>query len=451
MTHFNLIVIGAGSGGVRAARMAASTGASVAVVEAKALGGTCVNVGCVPKKLFSYAAHYAEDFHDAKGFGWDVSVEGHSWQDLIDNKNNEISRLNGIYKNILENAGVKIIQGFACLTGENTITVNDETLTADKILLAVGGTPNAPSFKGAEHCFNSDEAFYLPELKQSMVIVGGGYIAVEFAGIFNALGLDVHIVYRGEHVLKEFDRPSTEFLVKQMLDKGVKLHLHAEITQVDDVDGIKHCLLNNGETLAVDHVFWAAGRKPLVEQLGLDKAAVKLNSHGFIEVDEHFETSTKGIFALGDVIGTPALTPVALAQAMAFVDQQFKGGNKQVDYNNIPTAIFSQPNVASVGLSEQQVVEQGIKVDVYQSDFKHLKHTLSGNQERTLMRIIVERESQKILGMHMVGSEAGELIQGFAVAVVAGLTKEALDATIGIHPTAAEEFVTMREFSYQLG
>ena len=447
---FDLFVIGAGSGGVRAARMAAAKGIKVAIAEEKALGGTCVNVGCVPKKLLVYASHFSEDFEDAAGFGWHVGDTSHSWSTLIQNKNKEIHRLNGIYQNLLENAGVRIFRGRARLTGAHSISIGSEIVTAERILITVGGTPYIPDFTGKEHVITSDQVFYLEDRPQRIALVGGGYIAVEFAGIFNGLGSETHIIYRGDKLLKHFDHGICHFASSEMQKKGIHIHYNTEIEKIEQMQDGLLCSFNNGHSLLVDQVMYATGRKALSSDLGLENTRAQTRDNAFICVDERFQTDEPSIFALGDVIGTPELTPVAIEQAMVFVDQQFGENRKSISYDAIPSAIFSQPNIAVVGLSEEVVLEKGLHADVYISEFRHLKHTLSGNAERVMMKIIVCKVSRRVLGMHMVGPDAGEIIQGFAVAVKAGLTKEQVDDVIGIHPTAAEEFVTLREASYSI-
>jgi glutathione reductase (NADPH) len=454
---FDLLVIGAGSGGVRAARMAAAKGVKVAIVEEKYLGGTCVNVGCVPKKLLAYAAHYADDFADAKGFGWQVGETNHNWSTLIHNKNIEIQRLNQIYLTLLEKAGVTVLNGRATLRDAHTVTIVDKTaatektLTAEKILIAVGGTPVKPECIGSEQGITSDQAFYLTQRPQRIAIVGGGYIAVEFASIFHGLGSEVHVLYRGKQLLKNFDHGAANFAVSEMQKKGIHIHLNTEIQSMKAHDNAYRCELNQGEPLLVDEVMFATGRKPLTAKLGLQHTRVQLQPAGTIIVNEQFQTAEPSIFALGDVIGTPELTPVALEQAMVFVDQQYGSQQRRMSYDAIPTTVFCQPNMATVGLSEEQVLEQGLSADVYLSEFRPLKHTLSGSSERMMMKMLVAKNSQKLLGVHIVGAEAGEILQGFAVAVKAGLTKQQVDATIGIHPTAAEELVTLRDVKYSLG
>ena len=448
---YDLFVIGAGSGGVRAARMSAATGVKVAIAEQKHLGGTCVNVGCVPKKLMVFASHFAEDFEDAAGFGWTVGERQFNWSTLIENKNKEIERLNGIYKRMLENAGVDILNGRARLVSDHSVEVDGKIITAEKILVTVGGTPSVPTFPGSEFVISSDQVFFLSEIPKTMVIVGGGYIAVEFAGIMNGLGVETHLVYRGDKLLKHFDHATSDFVAHEMQKKGITIHYNTNVEQIEKLEnGRLQCQLDNGQSLTAGQVMYATGRRSLTDDLGIEKVGLETRDNASIVTNDSFQTSVPSIFALGDVIGTPELTPVATAQAMVFVSQQYGDGKRTITYDNIPTAIFSQPNIGTVGLSEQAAVKEGFKIDVYQSEFRHLKHTLSGNEERVLMRMIVEQESQKVIGMHMAGPDAGEIIQGFAVAVKAGLTKSQYDATIGIHPTAAEEFVTLRDISYSV-
>lgn len=448
---YDLFVIGAGSGGVRAARMSAASGVKVAIAEEKHLGGTCVNVGCVPKKLMVFASHFAEDFEDAAGFGWTVGERQFNWNTLIENKNKEIERLNGIYKRMLENAGVGIVNGRARLVSDHSVEVDGKIITAEKILVTVGGTPSVPEFPGSDLVINSDQFFFLPEMPKTMVVVGGGYIAVEFAGIMNGLGVETHLVYRGDKLLKHFDHATSDFVAHEMQKKGITIHYNTNVEHIEKLEnGRLQCKLDNGQSLTAGQVMYATGRRSLTNDLGIEKVGLETRDNASIVANDSFQTSVPSIFALGDVIGTPELTPVATAQAMVFVSQQYGDGERTITYDNIPTAIFSQPNIGTVGLSEQAAVKEGMKIDVYQSEFRHLKHTLSGNEERVLMRMIVEQGSQKVIGMHMAGPDAGEIIQGFAVAVKAGLTKSQYDATIGIHPTAAEEFVTLRDISYSV-
>jgi glutathione reductase (NADPH) len=444
--QYDLFVIGAGSGGVRASRMASSYGAKVAVAEDRYLGGTCVNVGCVPKKLFVYAAHYREDFVDARGFGWEVHKASFDWPTLRDNKTSEIERLNGIYGNILDGADVELIEGRARIVDAHTVEVNGQQYTCDKILIATGGWPFVPDFPGNEHVISSNEIFYLDQLPGSAVVVGGGYIAVEFAGILHGLGVNTHQLYRGPLFLRGFDEEVRKVLANEMSQKGIDLRFNCNVSAIEKrSDGKLQLTLDDGSTLVTDLVLYATGRKPLIADLGLENVDVALDENGAIKVNEQFQTSEPSIYALGDVIGGMELTPVALAEGMALAKNLFRNESIKVDYEYIPTAIFSQPNVGTVGLSEEQAREQYAEISVFTSQFRHLKHTLSGNDEKTFMKIIVDKSTDKVVGVHMVGAEAGEILQGIAVAMKCGATKADFDSTIGIHPTAAEEFVTMRE------
>ncbi len=443
---FDLLVIGAGSGGVRASRMAAGRGAKVAVVENRYLGGTCVNVGCVPKKLFVYASEYAEKIEEARGFGLTGEITGFDWPTLRDNKTQEIERLNGIYGNLLQNAGVTLINGTASITDSHTVVVGDQSYTAEKILIATGGWPFKPDVPGADLAITSNEAFYLETFPKRVVVVGGGYIAVEFAGIFNGLGSNVDLLYRGEQVLRGFDNGVRDFAAEQIAAKGINVRTNTDIKSIEkNAKGELVCALNNGESIVVDCVMYATGRRPMTDGLNLEELGVETRSNGTIVANEQFQTSVESIYALGDVIGTPALTPVALAQGMKLVAQWFDGDTTPMDYSNIATAVFCQPNIATVGLSEEQASEQfGDDLAVYESSFRPMKHTISGLPERAYMKLLVQISTDKVLGIHMVGADSGEIMQGLAVAVKAGATKAVFDQTIGIHPTAAEEFVTMR-------
>lgn len=446
---YDLFVIGAGSGGVRAARTAAATGARVAVAEDRYLGGTCVNVGCVPKKLYSYAAHFHDAFEDARGFGWSLAeAPRFDWATLRDNKVREIERLNEIYGRLLANAGVELIHGRARVVDAHRVEVDGRAFSAAKILVAVGGWPWVPDFPGRELTVTSNEVFDLERMPQRFLVLGGGYIAVEFASIFNGLGSESHLVYRGELFLRGFDREVREFTREQMAVKGVNLHFETNIESIEKVEGGLLVTLTNGESMEVDVVLAATGRKPNLEGVGLDALDIALNPDGTVKVNDRFETSTPSILALGDVTGGPELTPVALAEAMHLVSQHFgEAPPKPMDYRNIATAVFCHPNIGTVGLSEEQARKEYEAIRVYRTDFRPMKHTLSGSEERCLMKLIVDDASDVVVGAHMVGEEAGELIQGIAIAVKAGLTKADFDATVGIHPTAAEEFVTMRTLS----
>ena len=446
---YDLFVIGAGSGGVRAARTAAATGVKVAVAEDRYLGGTCVNVGCVPKKLYSYAAHFHDAFEDSSGFGWTIpQAPSFDWATLRDNKIEEIKRLNGIYNRLLEGAGVTLINGRAKVVDAHAVEVNGELITAEKILVAVGGWPWTPQFEGSEYTVNSNQVFDLDDFPKRFLVLGGGYIAVEFASIFNGLGADTHLVYRGALFLRGFDHEVREFTRDEMAKKGVNLHFEANIERIRKAEGGLEVTLTNGEQLEVDAVLAATGRRPHLEGLGLDSLGVELNTDGTLKVNERYESSVPSILALGDVTGGPELTPVALAEAMHLVQHHY--GDKTpgpLDYQNIATAVFCHPNIGTVGLSEEEARERFGAVRIYSADFRPMKHTLSGSDERCLMKLVVDDASDRVVGAHMVGDEAGETIQGIAIAVRAQLTKTDFDATVGIHPTAAEEFVTMRSLT----
>nr|WP_315431609.1 glutathione-disulfide reductase [uncultured Albidiferax sp.] len=447
--QFDLLVVGGGSGGVRAARMAAQRGARVALAEVGALGGTCVNVGCIPKKLYSYAAHYAEAFEEAAGFGWQVGHTSLDWSLLKKNRATEITRLNGIYQQLLVGAGVQLIPGWATLLDPHTVQVGDQNYSAEHILVATGGTPTVPSIPGAEHAAVSDAMFDLEPFPQRMLVVGGGYIACEFASIFNGLGAQMTQVYRGQQLLRGFDDDVRNFLAQEVRKAGVDLRLETDVASILRTAAGLEVRLANGDTLTVDQVLYAIGRVPNVQGMGLETLGIAQGKDGAIEVDHHYQTSVPSVYALGDVTARLQLTPVALGEAMALVDHLFgpKAGKaaRSMDYELIPTAVFTHPNIGTVGLTEAAAREQFGPVSIYRSEFKSLKHTLSGSTERTLMKLVVDDASDRVVGLHMVGADAGEIVQGFAVAMKAGATKAVFDSTIGIHPTMAEEFVTMRD------
>ena len=443
---FDLFVIGAGSGGVCAARFAASYGARVAVAESRYLGGTCVNVGCVPKKLLVYGAHYAEDIGQAQGYGWTIDGATFDWKTLIANKDREIERLNGIYKNLLIDSGVTLLQAHARLVDAHTIEVEGRHYTAEHILVATGGWPFVPEIPGREHAITSNEAFYLDALPRRVLVVGGGYIAVEFASIFHGCGADTKLLYRGELFMRGFDGSLRDHLKDEMIKKGVDLQFNADIARIDkQADGTLLATLKDGRTLEADCILYATGRRPMLDGLGLDNVGVALDERGFITVDDQFHTSAPSVLAIGDVIGRVQLTPVALAEGMAVARQLFKPEEyRPVDYNTIATAVFSLPNMATVGLTEEEARKQGHKVVLFESRFRPMKLTMTDSLERSLMKLVVDADSDKVLGCHMAGPDAGEIMQGLAVALKAGATKRIFDDTVGIHPTAAEEFVTMR-------
>lgn len=442
---YDLFVIGAGSGGVRAARMAAGFGARVAVAEDRYMGGTCVNVGCVPKKLYVYASEFSKSFKDAKNFGWNSETPAFNWATLRDNKKTEISRLNGIYANLLTGVKANLIHGRARIIDAHTVAVGETRYTAEKILIATGGWPHIPQFPGSELAISSNEVFDLERFPERLAIVGGGYIAVEFAGIFNGLGTKVSQLYRGPMFLRGFDADLRNHAAQEIAKTGVDLRFNVNVESISKGDGGLDVLLTDGSTLEVDAVLYATGRKANLEGLGLENVNVKISEAGTIEVDENYATAEPSIFAVGDVVGRMELTPVALAEGMAFARRQFGGLENRVDYEFIPTAVFCQPNIGTVGFSEDEARAKFGKLRVFKSSFKPMKHTLSGRDEKTFMKLIVEAASDRVVGVHMMGADAGEIMQGIAIALRAGATKAVFDTTIGIHPTAAEEFVTMRE------
>lgn len=455
---FDLFVIGAGSGGVRAARFAASFGARVAVAESRYLGGTCVNVGCVPKKLLVYGAHFHEDFEQASGFGWSLPEPVFDWPTLIANKNREIQRLNGIYRKLLLESGVTLHEGHAVLCDAHTVEINGQRYSAEHVLIATGSWPQVPAIPGRELAISSNEAFFLQELPRRVLVVGGGYIAVEFASIFHGLGAEVSQLYRGELFLRGFDNGVREHLRSELQQKGVALHFNSDIACLDkSADGSIRATLKDGRAMEADCVFYATGRRAMLDGLGLEAAGVECDAGGFIKVDHRYCTNVPSISAIGDVIGDEIagaagvkiarlpLTPVALAEGMAVARRLFRPEQfRPVDYRLIPTAVFSLPNIGTVGLGEQEAVAAGYTVKVFESRFRPLKLTLTEAPDRTFMKLVVDADTDRVLGCHMVGPEAGEILQGIAVALKAGATKQVFDETIGIHPTAAEEFVTLR-------
>ncbi len=444
---FDLFTIGAGSGGVRASRMAASFGARVAVAEERYLGGTCVNVGCIPKKLLVYASEFGESFADAAGFGWDLGPRHLDWKRLIENKNREIARLNGVYRRLLTEAGAQIIEGRAVVADPHTVTIGGRRYTAKYILIATGSWPVVPGVPGANLAITSNEAFFLERRPERVVLVGGGYIALEFAGIFHGMGSQVTLVHRGAKVLRGFDEELREVLGREVAKRGVALRLNSRIERIEKIGTGLRAHLDSHETIEADLMMYATGRAPNTRGLGLEAAGVKLDEHGAVVVDEYSQSSVASIYAIGDCTDRVMLTPVAIAEGRAVAETLFNNRPMAVDYAGIPSAVFSQPNLGTVGLTEDEARKQFGEIVVYRSTFRPLKHTLSGRDESTFMKLVVDKKTDRVLGCHMIGADAGEMIQGLAVALKCNATKAQFDATIGIHPTAAEEWVTMRTAS----
>ncbi len=454
MTYdFDLFVIGAGSGGVRCARVAASHGARVGVAESSHWGGTCVNLGCVPKKLMVQASEYGADVRDSHGFGWDTQPGHHDWAALIAAKDREISRLNGIYVSMLEKAGVRLFTGHARLEDAHTLSIGPSALdpdaaprrvTARRIVIAVGSTPFVPDIPGIEHAITSDQAFHLPQRPERVCIVGGGYIGVEFAGIFAGLGSTVDLVYRPHQPLRGFDADLRAALHEAIDLRGIRQHRGTTPTAIERrAEGGLVVTLNHGDPIEADCVFFATGRRPKIAQLGLEDVGVKTVSGGRIVVDRHSQTSVEGIYAIGDVTNRLNLTPVAIAEGHILAEHLFADSVREWSFATTPKAVFFSPPVSSVGLSEEEAARNGA-LDIYLSRFRPMRNTLGGSPQRTVMKLVVDQASQKVLGAHMLGDDAPEIMQGLAIAVTAGLTKQDWDRTIGLHPTSAEEFVTMR-------
>jgi glutathione reductase (NADPH) len=442
---FDLFVIGGGSGGVRAARISAGHGARVGIAEERYMGGTCVNVGCIPKKLLAYSAAFGHGFEDAAGYGWKCAADKFSWPDLIRNKDAEIERLNGIYRGLLNNSGVTVYDARAVLADAHTVMLSTgERVTAERILIATGGWPNVPDIPGKELAITSNEAFFLPDLPKRVLVVGGGYIAVEFAGILSGLGAEVTLIHRGLAILTAFDADLGTALMAEMKAQEIKTHLHTVTKTLEKVEGGIRVTCNDDVTMEVDCVLYATGRVPLSHGIGLEDLGVALNKNGAVIVDEDDRTNIPHIFAIGDVTDQLNLTPVATAKGHALADRLFAGGNRHVSLENVPTAIFSSPPIGTVGLSEQQASDRGIQFHVFKQMFRPLKHRLTARNQQTTMKLLVENATDKVIGCHVIGDDAAEMMQGFAVAITAGATKAMFDQTIGIHPTSAEEFVTMR-------
>ena len=445
MHDFDLIVIGAGSGGVRASRISAGHGARVAVIEESRPGGTCVIRGCVPKKLLMYGSAFSAEAEDAAGFGWQVRVDGHDWPALIDAKNRELDRLEGIYRSLLANAGVELIEGRGVITGAHEVSVGDRRLTADRILVATGGWPQIPDVPGlAEYGITSNEALDLAERPDRVLVYGAGYIAVEFASIFNGFGIETHLVYRADLPLRGFDEDIRQEAATALAGRGIILHPGCTLTAVANEAGQKTVTLSDGSDIVVDQVMAATGRRPNTSGLGLEAAGIALGPKGEVPVDASSRSEVESIYAVGDVTDRMALTPVAIAEGHALADSLFGGRPRQVTHANIPSAVFTQPPIASIGMTEDEARSRCGEITVFTSRFNAMKNTISGRSEKTFMKLIVETASDRVVGAHMLGPDAGEIMQGIGVAIIAGATKADFDATIGIHPTAAEEFVTMR-------
>ncbi len=454
MTYdYDLFVIGGGSGGVRAARLVAGMGKRVGIAEEYRYGGTCVIRGCVPKKLFVYAASFAEHFEDAAGFGWSVGETRFDWPTLITNKDKEIARLEGLYRKGLGNADAEIFDSRAVLEGPHEIRLlgDDRLVTSDKIMIAVGGTPNRqPELPGHEHCITSDEIFHLKQLPKSIVIAGGGYVAVEFAGVLASLGVDTTIVYRGPEILRQFDMDLRQHLHLEMEKKGIRIICGETFEKIaKSGDGLQ-VALSGGDTLSADQVMLATGRRPLTRGLGLEKAGVEIDWSGHIVVDEYSRTNVENIWAVGDVTNRVPLTPVAIHESMCFIETEYKDNPIPPDHDIIATAVFSHPEIGTVGMTEEEATEMVENLNIFKAVFRPMKHTLSGRDEKTMMKLIVDSKSNKVIGAHVLGPDAGEMAQLMAIPIKMGATKEDFDRTMAVHPTAAEELVTMYQPSYRV-
>ena len=442
---YDLITLGAGSGGTRASRVAGAYGAKVAVIEEVREGGTCVLRGCVPKKLFIYGSHFLEEAHDAQGYGWSTSDIIHDWAKMVDTKNKELDRLHGIYVRLLQNAGCDRINGRGTIVDAHTVAVGDRRLTAERILVAVGGWPVMPDVPGIEHAISSNEALDLRSRPERIVVVGSGYIAVEFAGIFRAFGSTVDLVFRADMALRGFDQDVREVLTEEMTKKGINFRPGCLPDRIEKVGDEVHVHLNDGNTIVADAIMYATGRAPNTKGLGLEEVGVEMKPNGAIVVDQDSRTSVPSIFAIGDVTDRVNLTPVAIMEGRCFAETFYNDNPMSPDHDNVPSAVFSQPPIGSVGLPEHAAREKYGEIDVYVAGFRPMKYTMTDNTERGMQKLIVDRATQKVVGAHMVGVDAGEIIQGIGIAVKMGATKADFDATVGIHPTAAEEFVTMRD------
>ncbi|MEX1035020.1 MAG: glutathione-disulfide reductase [Sneathiella sp.] len=442
---YDLFVIGAGSGGVRASRISSSLGAKVAIAEEFRVGGTCVIRGCVPKKLLVYASHFSEDFEDAAAYGWTVGEVSHSWETLIHNKDKEIDRLNRIYHGILDNNNVTLFQARAMIVDKNTVRVGDKTVTAKYILIATGGSPVMPDVPGIEHAISSNEALHLEKFPKRIIVVGGGYIAVEFAGIFNGLGAEVTQLYRSTQILRGFDADVQDFLAAELQKKGIDLRTHSNPAKIEKTDSCLKVTLEDGDVLETDAIMYATGRRPNTANLGLDEVGVEVKENGAVKVTPQSQTSVDNIYAVGDVTDRIALTPVAIHEGMAFAETVFGDRPSAADHENVPSAVFSQPQVGTVGLTEAEAREKYDEVDIYKSEFRPMKMTLTGGTEKAFVKLIVDQKTDIVVGVHIVGGDAAEIIQSVGIALKCKATKAQFDATVGVHPSLAEEIVTMRK------
>lgn len=449
MYDYDFFVIGAGSGGVRASRMAATYGARVGLAEDYRVGGTCVIRGCVPKKLFFYASEYSGHFRDAEGFGWDKASPAFEWKTLKANKDTEIDRLEGLYGKNLDNHHVDIIKARGKLLDRHTIELTGEngtrTVTADKILIATGAWPSYPDIPGIEHAVSSNEVFEFEELPKRIMVVGGGYIAVEFAGIFNGLGVETSLLYRGEEILRGFDLEIRAKLREEMVKKGIDVRIHTDVTEIEKTGDQFLLKLSDGNEMVTDCVMYATGRRANTVGIGLEELGVKMRDNGELIVDEYYRTNVENIFAVGDVTGGMQLTPIAIKEGAALAATQFNDTPTFVNYDNIPTAIFSQPPIGTVGMSEEEARDQfGDDLKVFRSEYKSMKFTLAGRDERSLIKLLVDGKSDRVVGAHMIGPDSAEIIQGIAIALKMGATKAQFDDTVAVHPSSAEEFVLMK-------
>ncbi len=440
---YDLFVMGAGSGGVRASRISANYGAKVVIAEESRVGGTCVIRGCIPKKYLVYASHFSEEFEAAEGYGWRIGERSFSWPTLIDSKDQEIDRLNSIYIQTLQNAGVEIINGRAIVTSPNSVQVGGKNYTAERILVSVGGWPSMPNVPGIENAISSNEALHLTHLPDTIVIVGGGYIAVEFAGIFAGMGTKVIQLYRGKQILRGFDDDLRNRMAKEMRGKGIDLRTGINVTAIEKTDSGVCLTLTDGSKLNADTVMYATGRKPNTAGLGLESAGVKLAPNGAVNVNAYSQTNVESIFAVGDVTDRVQLTPVAIREGHAFALTVYGGIDTSPEHDTIPSAVFSQPPIGTVGMSEAAAIAADHRVDIYESDFQPMKYSLGKLPERAYTKLVVDAETEVVLGAHMIGLDAAEIIQGMGIAVKAGLTKAQFDQTVAVHPSSAEEFVLM--------